>query len=108
MRHQLAARIIGLPGDEIELEHGKLRINGQYWNEPYIAREFQSGAAIPSTKLGPSDYLVLPEDRRLIDAYRGELIASRARITGRLIVNRWPLGWLLYRPTAFLKAEPVN
>jgi hypothetical protein len=108
MRRQLAARIVGLPGDEVELAQGKLRINGHYWQEPYIAREFQSDAVIPPTKLGPSDYLVLPEDRRIIDSYRGELIVGRARITGRLIVNRWPLGWLLYRPTAFLKAAPVN
>ncbi len=108
MRNQMAGRIVGLPGDEVELKQGKLRVNGQLWQEPYIAPGFQSDLAVPATKLGPSDYLVLPEDRRLIDTHRSQLIVSRSRITGRLIVNRWPLGWLLFRPTAFLHAEPLS
>jgi hypothetical protein len=107
MKHQFAARIVGLPGDEVELARGKLRINGRFWDEPYIAGDFQSTADIPPTKLGPSDYMVLPEDRRMIDSFRDELIVGRARVTGRLIMNRWPLGWFLFRPTAFLKATPA-
>jgi hypothetical protein len=108
MRNQMAGRIVGLPGDEVELKQGMLRINGQLWQEPYIAPDYQSDLAIPAVKLGPSDYLVLPEDRRLLDAHRNELVVSRSRITGRLIVNRLPLGWVLFRPTAFLHANPLS
>ncbi len=108
MNRQLAGRIVGLPGDEVDLSQSKLRINGQFWQEQYIIPECQGDALIPAKKLGPSNYLILPEDRRLIEAYRNQLIVSRDRITGRLIVNRWPIGWCLFRPTAFMKAVPVN
>jgi hypothetical protein len=107
-KQQLAGRIVGLPGDEVEVTHGRLRVNGQFWEERYIPPECSCDVSLPATKLGPSEYLILPEDRRLIDSHRKELVVDRDRITGRLIMNRWPFGWWLFRPTAFLKAHPVN
>lgn len=37
----LIKRCIGLPGDEIELEEGKLYINGEYVEEPYVVNTSQ-------------------------------------------------------------------
>ena len=64
--------------------------------------------SFPATRLREWEYLILPEDRRLIDSHRKDLVVTLDRITGRLITNRWPFGWWLFRPTSFLKASPVN
>ncbi len=104
----LAARIVGVPGDSISLPGGKLVINGQCWAEPYIGPEFRSTESLPSTKLGSSEYFVLPEDRRLIDSFRPNMIVHRERIFGRLAITRWPLGWWLFRPTVFLQPYPIG
>jgi hypothetical protein len=107
-KDQLAGRIVGIPGDEVEVTHGRLRVNGQLWEEPYIPSECYCDVSVPATKLGPSEYLILPEDRRLIDAHRKDLVVSLDRISGRLITNRWPFGWWLFRPTAFMKPHPAK
>jgi len=108
MKNQFAGRIVGLPGDEVELTRGQLRINGVEWKENYLSPECRCDASIPPTKLGAKEYLILPEDRNLIEAYRDQLIVERQRITGRLVINRLPLGWWLFRPTAFQHAAPAS
>jgi len=56
--------------------------------------------------LGPSEYLILPENRQLIAGMKDELIVPGARILGRQIINRWPLGWWSLNPAVFLEARP--
>jgi hypothetical protein len=102
----LVGRIVGLPGDAVEIAGGELRIGGQAWDEPYIAAEYRSDASLPATTLGPAEYLVLPENRRLITQMQDELVVPRGRILGRLPHNRWPLGWWGLNPAAFLEARP--
>ena len=36
----LIKRCIGLPGDEVELEEGRLYINGEYVEEPYVVNTY--------------------------------------------------------------------
>ncbi len=108
LKNQLAGRIAGLPGDEVELDRGRLRINGRYWQENYLVPASRCEVSYPRTRLGPSEYFILPEDRHLVDTYRDQLVVERGRITGRLILNYLPLGWWLFRPTAFQSAVPAN
>ncbi len=106
-RHvRILGRIVGLPGDEVAVEDGVLRINGQAWSEPYIGQEFRAEVSLQVRKLGPSEYLILPEDRRLVEEMEGDLVVKRERIRGRKLISKWPVGWFMYRPTVFLKAHP--
>jgi hypothetical protein len=102
----VVGRIVGLPGDKVELVKGDLRINGQAWDERYLMPEYRSDATLPLKSLGPSEYLVLPENRYLIDALKNELVVDRDRISGREIISKWPLGWWSFRSTVFLQAQP--
>jgi len=101
----LVGRVVGLPGDAVELAGGALRINGQEWEEPYVTAEHQSADSLPMRTLGPSEYLVLPENRQLIARIQDELVVPRDRILGRLPHNRWPLGWWSMNPATFLEAR---
>jgi hypothetical protein len=101
-------RIVGLPGDKVELVKGNLRINGQAWDERYLAPEYSSVVSLPLISLGPSEYLVLPENRHLIGEMKDELVVDQDQICGREIIDKWPLGWWVFRPTVFLQAQPAS
>ncbi len=100
-------RIVGLPGDTIEVVNGNLRIDGQAWDERYLAQEYRSYSSLPLKSLGPSEYFVLPENRNLIDQLKNDLVVDRDRISGREILSRWPLGWWTFRPAVFLQPQPI-
>lgn len=100
---QIVGRVAGLPGEEVELVAGRLRVNGNPVIEPYL-QGVTAAASFPRTELGPSEYLILPEDRTLLDVYPEEWVVPRGRIAGRVVRNRWPIGWLIYRPAAFPEA----
>lgn len=103
----IVGRIVGLPGDKVELIDGNLRVNGQGWDERYLATENRSNVSLPSKSLMPSEYFILPENRNLISELKDELVVKGEQIVGRQMVSKWPLGWCLFRPTVFLQAQPV-
>jgi hypothetical protein len=102
----VVGRIVGLPGDAVELVQGNLRINGENWDEPFLAPEYRSNASLPLKVLTSSEYLILPENRALLPGMQDELVMPKDRILGRLTLNRWPLGWWVLNPGAFLDARP--
>ncbi len=82
-------RIIGLPGDKIEVKGGKVYVNDKPLEEKYIAAspEYQYG---PET-VPPNSYLVLGDNRN--NSYDSHYwgFVPREDIIGRAIVRFWPL-----------------
>jgi signal peptidase I len=101
-------RIIGLPGETVELANGKLRVNGQSWEEPYLVSEFSSTAALAQRHLKSREYLILPDNRHLIKERPDNYLIDRDFIMGRCALSKWPIGWWLYKPSAFLRARPIE
>jgi hypothetical protein len=100
---EMVGRIVGLPGERVELSEGRLSINGQSVEEPRLLPEYQAPLTCGPSVLGASDYLVLPEDRRMAATMPCTLTVPRDRILGRAIVRKWPVGWFWFRSTAFAK-----
>ena len=63
-------RVIGIPGDTVEVSGGRVRVNAQPISEPYTA--VSTDRSEPAVKLGPAQVYVLG-DNRLI----GESVDSR-------------------------------
>ncbi len=103
----IVGRIIALPGESFEFKGGVPYIDGQAWDEPYIAPEFRSEFSLPLQALAPMQYLVLPENRHLVEDLIQELVVDHSRIAGRQITARWPLGWWSLNPSVFHEAHPV-
>ncbi len=54
-------RIIGLPGEEIAIEYGKIFINGEPLKEPYAWSTIPW--RVPPTKLGPHTFYAVGDNR---------------------------------------------
>lgn len=93
-------RVIGLPGDEVEVRQGRVYINGEALQEKYIEDEPQY--QLPRVKVPDNSYLVLGDNRNnSCDSHYWGFV-KRENIIGRAIVRFWPLnrfGELDQQPT---------
>lgn len=82
-------RVIGLPGDKVEVKNRQVLVNGRSLSERYIARKatYQWGPVI----VPKGSYLVLGDNRQnsCDGHYWGFLLKDR--IVGRAVVRYWPL-----------------
>ena len=90
-------RIVGLPGDTVEMRAGQVFINSEALDEPYVT-ELDSDDMRPIT-VSESSYFVLGDNRRRSDDSRprGSGPAAQWRpvpadsIVGRAWLRYWPL-----------------
>ena len=77
-------RVVGLPGETIEFSGGKLLVDGQPLNEPYL--RFSCHWERPPQKLGTNQYFVVGDNRamRMEDHTFGA--AERERIVGKVML----------------------
>lgn len=96
-------RVVGLPGEKVELKNGKLYINGKTLQEKYINGQQTSTDVCPVEQLAylakpvvvpPNSYLVLGDNRK--NSYDGRCwgLVPRDRIIGKASVRFWPLNHL--------------
>ena len=87
-------RIVGLPGDTIQIKDGYLYINGERANEHYgLERMNKAGIAAEELKLGEDEYFVLGDNRNASSDSRNPSVGvlKREEIIGRAWVRIWPL-----------------
>ncbi len=86
----LVKRLVGLPGDEVAIVDGMLRVNGVFLAEPYLSGPVASDFG-PVTV--PDDALFfLGDNRRNSADSRGSLgFVATDRVIGRAVAVVWPL-----------------
>ena len=84
-------RVIGLPGDTIEIIEGVLHINGEPLDEPYLdpARCRFMDTRPPRT-LGPDEYFVMGDNRDRSNDSRSVGPIRRRAIRGKVICVLFP------------------
>jgi signal peptidase I len=87
----LIKRIVGLPGETVALENGRVKINGVLIDEPYIEQFTNQSKQFV---LGDDEYFVLGDNRRNSnDSFDFGPIPG-AKIVGRAWISYWPLQWI--------------
>src|SRR3984957_5553428 len=56
-------RVIGLPGDTIEIRSGHLYVNGEELKEPYVPATYLDGSSYALRKIPPDEYFVMGDHR---------------------------------------------
>lgn len=89
-------RVIGLPGETIEVKDGKVFINGKPLSEPYIYEPpfYQFGPY----KVPPNSYFVMGDNRNDSNDSHVWGPLPRGRITGKALFIWWPINrWRVIR-----------
>lgn len=80
-------RIIGLPGETVEIRDGDIYIDGEKLEAEYQTEDLVAeGLAKEPVELGEDEYFVLSDDRSMTDDSRGEEIGNvkRSSIEGKV------------------------
>ena len=84
-------RVVGLPGDVVEIAQGKLIIKGDPIPEPYVLEQYSDRRSYPSVRVGPSHYYVLGDRRNTSNDSRSWGTVKRSSIIGKAVFAYWPL-----------------
>jgi signal peptidase I len=97
-------RVMGLPGETIQVHDNHIWVNGKAVEEPYIPKEFEILPG-PATKdksitLGPDEYFVCGDNRPYSSDSRTWGPITKSDIVGRAIIRYWPLNKAGFIPHA--------
>lgn len=84
-------RVIGLPGDVVEIAHGVVMVNGTVLNEDYVPEEYRDYQSHPPTHVGRGEYYVLGDHRSSSNDSRAWGTVPRQNIYGKAVFVYWPL-----------------
>ncbi|MBI3943095.1 MAG: signal peptidase I [Chloroflexi bacterium] len=84
----LIKRIIGLPGEQIEIQQGKIYINGQLLDPRYQLNTYTY--SMPPQVIGPDQYFVLGDNRGNSNDSHIWGMLPRENIVGKAWITLWP------------------
>lgn len=84
-------RVIGVPGDTVRIDHGRVFVNGRFVPEPYVPSRFQDDRSQPLLTLGPEEYFVLGDHRNIAADSRDFGPVPRSMIYGKAAFVYWPV-----------------
>ena len=86
-------RIIGVPGDTVEIRDTRVYVNGDLINEPYIYEPCTSVSCQDETwELGKDEFFVMGDNRnRSSDSRRFDVPVRREHLIGKVVFRYWPL-----------------
>lgn len=91
----LIKRIIGLPGETVEIRDTLIYINGDLLSEPYLLEPCTDRRCRDRTwELGPEEYFLMGDNRNVSNDSRSFNAVSHDRIIGQVILRYWPLDQL--------------
>jgi signal peptidase I len=88
-RQDFIKRIIGIPGDTVQIDSTHVWVNGVLLNEPYISAPANPVAKI--WKVPPGDYIVMGDNRLVSDDSRYWDYVPKDFIVGKAVMVSWPL-----------------
>jgi signal peptidase I len=85
-------RVIGLPGEIVEMRGGRIQIDGQELKEPYLDPQLNVGRmTLPATLVKPHYYFVMGDNRDNSSDSRIWGQVPEKYIYGKALLRYWPL-----------------
>lgn len=84
-------RVLGLPGDKVEIVDGQVFVNGEAIEETYVPREYQDLSSHSLLKVPRDQFYVLGDHRNTSNDSRTWGTVPREFITGKAVFAYWPL-----------------
>ena len=92
-QERLIKRVVGLPGEVLEVRQGQLYVNGRLINEPYLSQNAGQPDFAPVT-VPPNHVFVLGDNRNNSNDSRYFGAVALDQISGRAWLTYWPFSEL--------------
>lgn len=94
----LIKRVIGVPGDKVEIKSGQVHVNDERLEEPYINGLATGCSQYCSLVLQPGQYFVMGDNRPNSLDSRSFGPVGEENILGHVVLRYWPLDRLEFYP----------
>lgn len=84
-------RVVGLPGETVEIRAGHVYINGHADSEPYVPSNYLDGQSYPPVRIPPECYFVMGDHRDSSNDSRMFGPVPRQYIYGKAVFAYWPV-----------------
>ena len=83
-------RVIALPGDRLQIDQGRVIVNGKVLDEPYVPEKYRDTRSLPETVIPADSYFMMGDHRSISSDSREFGPVDRDLIYGKAVFVYWP------------------